>query len=236
MTPKEKRESDVSTFELDLHWASGRPRGTPLELHVAECERCRAYLASLEAIAAAAPSEPRALALQASPLPGIVPRASRTPRAWALPTFGAVALAATVVLLVRSLSTPPSAYVAMKGTPAVELLIHRDQTTEVWDGRSPVHPGDSLALRVACEGLREVAVASPGRAGWGRLSETPCPATGAALPFTLLVDDQPGDEQLAIVLSQDRLDDAMLSRAIEQAERDGEVWVVNLVLPKTVRE
>jgi len=79
-----------------------------------------------------------------------------------------------------------------------------------------------------------VAVASPGPAGWRRLSETPCPTSGAALPFTLVVDDQPGDEQLAVVLSQDRLDDALLSTAIGGTERDAEVWVVKLVLPKTV--
>jgi hypothetical protein len=145
-----------------------------------------------------------------------------------------MALAASVVLLVRTASRPSNGYVAMKGTPSVELLIHRDQATGVWDGRSPVHPGDSLALRVACEGLHVVAVASPGPAGWGRLSETPCPTSGVALPFTLLVDDQPGDEQLAVVLSQDRLDDAWLSTAIGRTERDGEVWVVRLVLPKTV--
>ena len=132
----------------------------------------------------------------------------------ALPALGVMALAASVVLFVRTASRPSDGYVAMKGTPAVELLIHRDQATAVWDGRSPVHPGDSLALRVACEGLHVVAVASPGPAGWGRLSETPCPAAGAALPFTLVVVDQPGDVQLAVVLSQDRLDDALLSSAI----------------------
>jgi hypothetical protein len=224
----------VSTFELDLYWASGRPRGTPLEAHVAECERCRAYLVSLDALAADAPAPPSALPAHANAALRLAPHASGNPRAWALPAFGAMALAASIVLLARTASRPSNGYVAMKGTPAVEILIHRDQATGVWDGRSPVRPGDSLALRVACEGLHVVAVASPGPAGWRRLSETPCPTSGAALPFTLVVDDQPGDEQLAVVLSQDRLDDALLSTAIGGTERDAEVWVVKLVLPKTV--
>jgi hypothetical protein len=145
-----------------------------------------------------------------------------------------LALAASVLLLVRAGND--GAYVATKGTPAVQLLVHRDEEpsgTRVWDGRSPVQPGDRLALHVACEGRKRVTVAAPGKAGWQRLSEVPCPESGDPLPFTLVVDDEPGDEQLAVVLSEAGLDDAAMAEAIGHTERTGETWVVKLVLPKT---
>jgi hypothetical protein len=52
------------------------------------------------------------------------------------------------------------------------------------------------------------------------------------LPFTLIVDSQPGDEKLAVVLSQDELDDKRLQKAIVEAERTKGVWVVDFLLPK----
>jgi hypothetical protein len=218
-----KPEGEVSTFTLDAYWASGKPADATLEQHLAGCARCRAYLASLDHDAGRLPSS---VTVPAAP--------ARRRRRWALPSAVAtvLALAACALLLVRGRPTEPG-YVGAKGTPAVELLLHRRSDTWIWDGRSPVRPGDALALRVSCEGLQHVAVAAPGARGWTRLSEATCPGPDEALPFTLVVDDQPGDERLAVVLSRDALDDESLRRAVLEEQRAGDVWTVAFLLTKT---
>ena len=129
---------------------------------------------------------------------------------------GVVAAAAAAVLLVRTLESgsDPALYVGAKGTPAVQALIHRDQTS-VWDGRSPIRAGDAIALRVACEGFPGVTVATPSadRAGWTRLFEGACPANQEPLKFTLVADEEPGEERVAVVLRRDPLDDRQLQIA-----------------------
>jgi hypothetical protein len=114
----------------------------------------------------------------------------------------------------------------------VQVLVHRGNETKIWDGRSPLYPGDALAFRVACEGLRRVAVAAPSETGWARLSGAECPAKEEALPFTLEVDAEPGDERVAVVLSREEIDDKTLQKSIEEARRGGAVWVVSFVMPK----
>ena len=226
---------DVSTFDLDVYWASGQHTGTDLAKHVAGCARCQGYLASLdEALLFPAPAP--ALVTASTSATREAQRPVRGLPGWVLPLAGALALAASVLFFGRGRSVPEPGgpgYVAIKGTPAVELLVQREQGIARWDERSPVHPGDRIALRVACEGLARVTVAAPQGETWGRLSETACPASGDPLPFTLVVDDEPGDEQLAVVLSQARLDEAALTAAIRRVDRAGDVWVVQLVLPKT---
>ena len=44
----------------------------------------------------------------------------------------------------------------------------------------------------------------------------------------------PGEERLALVLSEYPIDDEALRRAIEETRRTGEVWAVQFVLPKTI--
>jgi hypothetical protein len=227
MTTMEERErKEPSTFALDVYWASGRSGNAGIERHLKECERCRAYLSSLDARLEAAPAKP------ATPSVRGLGSARRVGMGrWLWPATGGIALAAGVLFLVRGRS-PSGDYIATKGTPAVQLLVHRDGDTRVWDGRSPVHPGDALALRVACEGLGHVAVAAPGPDAWVRLSDAPCPAQADALPFTLRVDDQPGDERLAVVLSRTAMGDAQLRAAIAETTRSDDAWVVGFVLPK----
>jgi hypothetical protein len=125
-------------------------------------------------------------------------------------------------------------YVGLKGAPAVQVLVHRDAITRVWDGRAAVRPGDSLALRVACENLQHVAIASPGPAGWLRLSDSACPAPGSPLPLTLRVDEAPGPERLSVVFSGEPLDDDALRGALGEGRRDARVWVAGFVLPKEI--
>jgi hypothetical protein len=95
-----------------------------------------------------------------------------------------------------------------------------------------VRPGDALALRVACEGMDHVAVASAGAGGWQRITDAACPVGPDPLPFTLVVDADPGSESLAVVMSRGALDDVLLRSSIEQGRRNDRVWVASFLLPK----
>jgi hypothetical protein len=216
---REHERRDVSTFALDVFWASGRSGDAVLEAHVASCSPCRGYLASLDA-------------LGAGPAPRLAPLPPPVRRRWALPVAATLAMAAAFAVIARPRGAEEPGYVGAKGTPAVQLLVHREHDTHIWDGRAPVHPGDALALRVACEGLRWVTVASPGPSGWARLSESACPGRDEPLPFTLHVNDAPGDEKLAVVLSPRAIDDATMQAAIAEPQRVPDVWVVSMMLPK----
>ena len=210
----------ISAFALDVHWAEGRPPGD-LEAHVATCERCRGYLASLDASARREHPPPRI----------VVSLQARRPRNWVLPIFSTIALAAGVALFVKA--GAPREYVGTKGTPAVELFIERDHRIDRWDERTPVHPNDRLALHVACEDFPRVVVAAPVSGVWTTVFDGPCPLQSEALPFSLTVDDQPGDEHLALVWSKEPMKGASLARAIDERRRQRGVWVTTLDLKKT---
>lgn len=231
-----KGEHEMSTFTLDVYWAEGQPPDAAVERHLSTCGRCRAYLAALDAtvVQGGRLADRVALPTRDTPVRPSPARSSRRLARWTWPAAATIALAAGVLLLVRARPATTAEYVGVKGTPAVQVLLHRGADTRVWDGRAPLHPGDALALRVACENLEYVAVAAPGRAPatWTRLSDATCPPAGEALPFTLVVDAEPGDEKLAVVLSQSQLDDGVLRDAITRTERTADVWVVDFVLPK----
>jgi hypothetical protein len=233
------QEDEVSTWELDVYFSSGRRDDATLEAHIANCTRCSAYLASLAvagadetALAARAALQARAASMPPEPAPSVHARRRGGWWAW---TAGAATLVAGVAVLMSGRRVDAPTYVGVKGTPAVQLLVHRAGGTRIWDGRSPIRPGDALALRVACEGFSSVAIATPGPKTWTRLSDTACPSQDGPLPFTLLVDSEPGNERVAVVLSQKRLDDKALGRAITQTERTSVTWVVDFVLPKEAK-
>jgi hypothetical protein len=215
MTTTERDELSVLT--LDVYWASGKPSDPRVEEHVAGCARCRAYLADLDAMAAAGGSAPARK------------RSRWSRRTW--PIASALAIAAAAFLVVRGRSTPRG-YVGTKGAPSVQLLVHRGASTWVWDGRAPVHPGDSIALRVSCAGLERVAVAAPVRTEWARLAESTCPGADEALPFTLVVDAEPADESFGVVFSREAMGDRALREAVEATTRTSGVWVTRFVVPK----
>jgi hypothetical protein len=223
-------QAEVSTFALDTYFAAGRPPDAVLERHLSGCLRCQRYLAHLEAFAATPTHARGVLSIPSSrggmELPGLRERAGHR---WGMAAVG-LALAASVAGIARL--WPNERYVGVKGTPAVQLLVRHHQDTAIWDGHAAVHPGDSLALRVACEGLARVAVASWGPGGWRRLSDSECPGANAPLPFTLLVDGEPGSERLAVVLSHVPMDDETLRGAIDATRRTTDVWVVDFLLPK----
>jgi hypothetical protein len=191
---------------------------------VASCERCSGYLAELERLQQRAPSA-RATAERPRQRPA---RA----RVLALSLAALAALGAVTALLIVPLD-PAAPNVGIKGSPSVQLLVRRGTETRTWDGASPVRAGDALGLRVVCEDFARVAVAAEtDRERWSRLSEDACPAAGAALPFTLIVDEQPGTEHLAVAFSKSTLEARTLEQAIAARRLDAEVWVTRFELVK----
>jgi hypothetical protein len=221
-------EHHPSTLTLDVFFAGNRRADGVVEVHLATCARCRRYVEELERS-----NEP--LARPIASLPQRKTTRWRASRLWTASAGGVVAAAAAAVLLVRMLEPgrDPGLYVGTKGTPALQALIHRDHTS-VWDGRSPIRAGDAIALRVACEGFPDVTVATPSadRTGWTRLFEGACPTNPEPLKFTLVADEEPGDERVAVVLRRDPLDDRQLQIAIQDKARTARVWTFELTFPK----
>jgi hypothetical protein len=219
-------EEHLSMFELDLYFAT-QASDARIEEHVESCERCSGYLAELELLQEAGVPTARGAASEAPPR-----RSSRRPRALALSLAGIASLAALTALLVVP-RAPQAPAVAVKGSPAVQLLVRRGAETRAWDGSSALRAGDALGLRVVCEEFGRVAVATgAGRGRWSQLSEAECPPAGAPLPFTLLVDDEPGGERLAVVFSKSALEARALEQAIEARRLDAQVWVTRFELVK----
>lgn len=225
-------EEHLSMFELDLYFAT-QASDARIEEHVESCERCSGYLAELAALQSAADvplTRPASAASEARP----ARRSSARRRTFALSlTIASLASLAVLTALLVVPRAPEGPIVAVKGGPAVQLLVRRGAETRAWDGSSPLRAGDALGLRVVCEEFGRVAVASgtgPGR--WSRLSEGGCPPAGAPLPFTLEVDDEPGAERLAVVFSKSELDARALEQAIEARRLDRQVWVTRFELAK----
>jgi hypothetical protein len=229
-----QNQEHLSMFELDLYFATNaseargvrRSEDRRIENHVAACERCSAYLAQLGALQQSAPLPPGGA-------PAPLRRAR--PHTRALSLAAALAVSAAVATLLVATPEPESPAVAVKGSPAVQLLVRRDDETLPWDGVRRLRAGDALGLRVACEGFSQVAVAAtfPGAPGrWSSLSTGDCPPAGAVLPFTLVVDDEPGQERIAVVFSRAPLDDRTHADAIERRRLDAGAWVTRFELDK----
>jgi hypothetical protein len=222
-------ERHPSTLMIDVFFAGGGHADGAIDVHLETCARCRRYVEELEQAAGVPLARPVST-------PPRRKTATWTPSGlWTASAAGVLAAAAAAVLLVRALEPGrESAYVGTKGSPAVQALIHRDRTS-VWDGHSPITPGDAIALRVACAGFSDVTVAttaSHDRAGWVKLFEGACPASEEPLKFTLVVDEEPGEERVAVVFRRDPMDDRQLQMAIQSEARTANVWTVELTFPK----
>jgi len=223
-------EEHLSMFELDLFFASNAVDARIAE-HVAGCERCSGYLAELDTLQQNPPS-------WATRRGGLTGRSRRSrPRARVLTLAAALAVLGGVTFWLVSSRDTDAPLVAIKGSPAVQLLVRRGEETRSWDGASSVQPGDALGLRVACEGFSQVtvAVASQGGSGdWAQLFSIACPSAGAALPFTLVVDEVAGRERVAVVFSRSPFGAAELGAAIGQQRLDAGAWVTRFELDKEV--
>jgi len=212
--PRTEACSAFSPFVLDLYRATGSHEPAVAE-HLATCASCRGYLAALGALDATRP------------------RFSPPTRRWPL-VAGLLAMAAAAALYLSARPGDGAGdYVGVKGMPSVQLLVRHDAETAVWSG-APIHPGDALAFRIACEGMSSVSVAALDGPRWTRVKDAACPGQpSAVLPFTLLVDSQGESEHFAVVVSARALDDAALRDASESTRRTAGVWTFRFDVPKT---
>lgn len=115
-----------------------------------------------------------------------------------------------------------SLWVAAKGSPSVGIYVKRGNRLGLWDGESPVLPGDRLRIRISPRGFTHVALAS--RTPDGRLHLLFDGAVGEAeeflIPGSWEIDDQGGQEELVIGLDHGPVD-------LEAAN-----WRTELTLPK----
>ncbi len=213
----------LSVLDLDTWFASpvGERESTgsrEIRAHLDSCAQCRQYVETMESDVSRTPAPPRAGAAPRGKVVRLVPAVATV-----------LALAAGLALWVRSRSPADDAsYIGVKGTPAAQILVRRDGRVHVWDGAAPVRSGDALAVRVACEAFEHVAIVAESDAGIERVWAGACPGarSDAPLPFTLLVDEKPGREHFTVVLSRERLDDALLGGFVRDSARSDRAWTM----------
>lgn len=228
--------SRCSTLALNLLRASHQPAGAEVLAHLAKCERCRGYLAMLDAIDGVRPAGRPSNRPSGRPL-STRPHADRRWR-WVFPAAGTAAVfAGAVVYFFTAQDAELGPSIPIVGMPSVQMVVRRDRETILWNGTTPVRPRDVLGLRVACEAFSHVTVAVPDAMGgtWTRLKDLDCPTTSSpALPFSLLVDEDPANERFTVILSRAPIGDDALASAASTASRSADVWTVHFDLPKSL--
>jgi hypothetical protein len=220
-------ELHPSTFALDVFFADGARPDEQITAHARICERCARYLEELRRLDAVPLARPPATAVE-----GVRPRSSAW--RWRATAGGALLAAAAVVFGIAMPRSPETPYLGIKGSPAVQVWVHRGQTT-LWDGHSPIRTGDAIALNVVCGGFSQITVASveTKTAHLTRLFDGACPPGEQPLPFTLVADAEPGAEHVSVVLRRAPLDDRALAIAVRDTQRSAEVWAFSLTFAKS---
>ncbi|MFT3926581.1 MAG: hypothetical protein QM778_28810 [Myxococcales bacterium] len=217
-----------SYLELDRH-VLGASSGVATANHLADCARCRAYVASHQPTGAVPAWLEERAALSVRTPGKTVPR-TRPRRLW---TVGALALAAAVSLaILRPKDVDPS-YDGVKGAPAVGVYVQHEGVSGLWDG-APLVAGDRIRLQIMPEEFSHVSVfnvatqeAVPKLLYTGRLP----PRTLSMLPKAWELDAAPGAEQIAVMLSRWEIS-PLAAQELLRAHDPGEVWVVRLNFPK----
>lgn len=237
MMMTEEGRKHASSFELDVYFASQpAEREVAVEEHVAGCPRCRAYLEALDRVLAAMPAEAQRERTE-KPRPWRSMRWKQQRRLASVLGVLAVAASAVVYFGARR-DKSEDGYVGVKGAPGAQILLRRDGQVRVWDGVSPVRAGDAIAVDVACEQFNHVTVAAEQASGTvTRAWEGDCPTKKPSpLPFTLVVDEQPGREHFSVVLHRaHHLDDEQLRSALRGSVRTGDVWTIDFAFAKEDR-
>lgn len=178
-----------STLQLD----AGEARE-----HVANCERCAAYVREQEQWRSELPPL-QVPDTRRAPVPDTRRRSTGgRPARWPLvASMTALAAAAAFVLAIRD------DYVGVKGGPTVRAFVKHKDAVTAWDGRASLAPGDTVQLRVNGNGYRSVAVYGESRNGRVVLHEGSLePGGEQALPVSFVVDAEPGEERLVVVFSR----------------------------------
>ncbi len=227
--------------------------------HLAECERCQAHVARVEASRSAVAGSDvlPAWALQLAAQPsraatgeGEAPRflgldLSSFYRSMTMTALGvAVAFGGWLWLGTHSPSISPAStaspaapgseaepYVAAKGEPGVAVYVMREGRVFSWNGSESVRPGDRIRLGVAPASFRHVAVYT--RTGGNVVTLYRGEVDGPTdLPAAWTVDEQGEVEQMVVVLSEQSLTDAELAERDRRRTFLPDIWARELTLPK----
>jgi hypothetical protein len=189
--------------------------------HLDACPTCSAYVARLQQ-PLPIPAWVREEAARSRPAAGM--------RSW-LGALAALAAAASVLAVAFPAREPR---VQVKGQASVALYLKRGEQISLWDGRSPVRPGDLLRLKVVPEEQEHVLVAAAAASGELKVlyQGAVAPRCEALLPESWRVDETAEPETLVIALSAKRLDVEALRRALASSARTPDLWTTVLTLHK----
>lgn len=210
--------SHPSFLALDLH-ATGQP-DPAVEVHVAQCDRCRGHLGRL-GLPVAVPAWVTA------------PPAARRP-AWYRPLAAVLGLAAASVALgVISLRLDDDAKVTAKGAPAVRVHVKRGSETWVWNGVQPLRAGDALQVEVAPSRLKHLALANRvGPGPFAVLHRAELSADAPVMtPLSWTIDADPRTEELLVVVSAAPVPESELA-TLAAAPSSDDTFVVRYQLTK----
>jgi hypothetical protein len=201
--------------------------------HLASCETCRARLPAPASTSAA---------------PGWARQLPPRPRAWlawavgtrprALGLAAATFACATLVWFAAGRHNDPHGYLGTKGGPELWLYVKRGEHVALWNGTDPVVPGDLLRLKIQPDRFKHVTVFAASRKPreYSRLYDGAiAPGEPKALPFSLKVDAQPGDESLIVVLGSETVPPDHVDEVLAgDGDKEGRRWSRRLVLAKTI--
>ena len=225
-----------SFLALDRHALGVAP--PEVTAHVATCATCRARLAA----SAPAPAVPAwARALPPRRRAWFVWPVSTRPRVLGL-AVAALACVALVWVTGGRFGTPVGShdYVGTKGGPELWLYVKRGESVALWNGSDPVIPGDLLRLRIQPDRFKHVTVFGATRTTgeYNRLYDSAI-ASGepTALPFSLKVDAQAGDETLLVVLGSAEVRPDQVDKVLAgDGDTNGRWWSRRLVLSKAINQ
>lgn len=197
--------------------------------HVAECERCAAYVSSYQPMTDLPDWVRFAEDQRGRGVPRSVPW--YRPRSYAL-GGGLILAAASCLALLLPHERAQKAYDGVKGMPAAIVYVqHADQVT-IWSG-DPLSQGDRIRLEVSPENFDHVSVfnvqtgAPPVRLYTGRLT----PHLRGMLPKAWELDASPHPEELVVMLAHAEIS-ASAATTLLRAHDPADVWIVRLTLPK----
>jgi hypothetical protein len=200
--------------------------------HVTECPTCQANVEAVQ--------RPLPVPTWAREVATKRPLAARKLFGWIAGAAG-LSAAATVALLVMRPAhrVEETSYDTTRGAPSVGLYVKRGTNVSLWDGQSPMQPGDRLRLKVVPEGLTHVTVFSPAPASTGPAPTLKVlyaarvePHRENLLPRTWEVDHAGGRESLLVVLSRSPISVDQANSLGSHANVQSGVWVWRLTMSK----
>jgi hypothetical protein len=143
----------------------------------------------------------------------------------------AVAAMATVAVIGfvvpgRVPAGPPA--VTPKGTPEVQVWVNRSGHAAVWDGVTPLHPGDMVRFDIASGGYSHLTVAELADGQLATVLHSAPVATREASP-AWRVDDVGTREEIAVLLSNGPLSEEEVRAALKSR---GAIWTKQWLFPK----